>query len=146
MYVNGKYPVTPATARLVAVAILFSMCIATAGGILFSLGVIPEEGIGVDPQTGKTLRIIFLIIGIGTIGLSYVLRAALDKRAAKSANPERGQYLAVIVSMALGETPATLALVNGILTHHLTTTLLLGVAAIITGLLHFPRAALFKRG
>lgn len=125
--------------RMMAITILFSMCLLTALGILFALRALPIENTTVDPGAAKILDPIFLAIGIGTIGLSHVMRSMLDKLAGSSPTPARARYTATIVSMALGETAATLALLAGILTHNVTTVLLLGVAAIITGLLHFPR-------
>ena len=133
-----------ATARAVALAIIFSMCAMTTLGALIAVGMLDMGPPPVDEARGRVLRLVFLAVGFATIGMSHVVRSVFDKRAAASADPLRGRYTAVVVAMALGETPATLALVNGILTHHTMTTVALGAAAIITGLSHFPRMRTFE--
>ncbi|NUM52475.1 MAG: hypothetical protein HUU46_02415 [Candidatus Hydrogenedentes bacterium] len=141
---DEQVKLTAASARIVALAILSSMCIMTGLGLAIAAGALPIGPPGMDPASGRQIGTIFLVVGISTIGLSHVMRTALDKRAATSANPAQARFRATIIGMALGETPATLALVNAILTHNVTITALLGAAAIITGLLHFPRARLVE--
>ena len=142
---NEQPRVTLATARIVAAAILFSMCMMTGLGLLIATGTLPIGEAAIDPATGKVIGIVFLAAGVGAVGLSHIFHSVMDKRADASSDTARGRYVATIVSMALGEMPATLALVNGIVTHNVTTTAMLGIAAIITGLLHFPRAGMFEQ-
>lgn len=141
---EDRQEVSLVQARIVAFAILMSMIAMTGLGIAIATGAVPIGDAEADEAVGKTLGTVFLVVGIATIGLSHLVRSALNGRAAKSSDPSRARFMATIVAMALGETPATLALVNGILTHNVTTTALLGAAAIITGLLHFPRASMFE--
>ena len=131
-------------AQIIALGILFSICVMTGLGLAIATGALPMGPAEMDAAAGKRIGTILLAIGVGAVGLSHVMRTAMDKRAAAMPDPALARMRAVIVSMAIGEAPATLALVNGILTHNVTATALLGAAAIITGLLHFPRARTFE--
>ncbi|MBM3290373.1 MAG: hypothetical protein FJY92_09500 [Candidatus Hydrogenedentes bacterium] len=136
---NGPQGISLAMARMIAAAILLSMCIMTALGVAIATGAIPAGGPLIGAEQARTARVVFLAIGLAPVLLSHVVRKALDGRAAAAANPASARHAAMIIGMAFGEMPSTLALVCGILLHDVTTTLLLGAAAIVTGLSHFPR-------